>query len=61
MPTRFGVVRRPEEVSDLVARNLAASLSAKVQREPELQFGLGRQPDSTRVDLGLAKYATSYG
>jgi len=54
-------VSRPEQVCDLVARNFTPRLRAEVQRKPELQFGLGREPDSTRVDLSLAEYAAANG
>jgi hypothetical protein len=60
MASRFSVVSRPEEVCYLVARNLAPGLRTEVQREPELEFGLGSQPDSTRMDFSLAEYAAAY-
>jgi hypothetical protein len=60
MPSRFGVMRWPEEMGDLVTRNLASRLSAEIQRQSKLEFGLRRQADPTRVDLGLAEYAASY-
>jgi hypothetical protein len=55
----FDGVRRPEQSRDLVARHVTTSLRAKVERKPELLFGLGRQADTTRVDLSLAKYSAA--
>ena len=59
VPPGLDGVRGPEQSNDLVARHISTSLRAKVQREPELQFGLWRQPDATRVDLSLAEYAAA--
>jgi len=55
----LGRVVRPEQVRDFVARHFATRLGAIVQREPELQFGLGRQANPTRVDFGLSEYAAA--
>ena len=59
MATGLPAVRRPEEPHDVVPRHIPAGLGAEVEGEPELQFGLGGQPDSTRVDFSLAEYSAA--
>ena len=59
MAPGFDGVRRPEQSRDLVARHVATSLRAEIERKPELLFGLRRQADTTGVDLSLTEYAAA--
>ena len=61
MTTGHDAMGRPKQVCDLVTRDFTSSLRAEVERESELEFGFGRQPDPTRVDLSLAEYAAANG
>jgi hypothetical protein len=57
----FHTVTRPEQPRQFVAWDFATGLRAEVERESELQVGLGREADASGMDLSLAEYSAADG